>query len=68
MAWGIDSLAKENGVTVLACGVNPGSAMDPLPLFVTGVCARVHHTTVRRVVDASTSGCLGAPKAPTIPS
>ncbi|GAI54480.1 unnamed protein product, partial [marine sediment metagenome] len=34
----LDSLAKENNVTVLGTGVNPGFLMDAWPLFMTGVC------------------------------
>jgi hypothetical protein len=48
----LDALAKEYGVTVAATGVNPGFAMDLLPLFLTGVCVRVDGIRVSRVVDA----------------
>ena len=34
----IDSLAKENGVTVVGTGINPGYLMDALPLILTGPC------------------------------
>lgn len=49
----IDHLAKQHGVAVVATGVNPGFAMDILPLCLTGVCTTVTRINVRRVVDAS---------------
>lgn len=48
----VDALAKENGVAVVGTGVNPGFAMDLLPLCLTGVCTEVSKITVTRVVDA----------------
>jgi 4-hydroxy-tetrahydrodipicolinate reductase len=50
----IDALARRQGVSVLGTGVNPGFAMDSLPLCLSGVCRRLESVTVRRVVDAST--------------
>ncbi|RMG55835.1 MAG: dihydrodipicolinate reductase [Acidobacteria bacterium] len=49
----IDQMAKQHGVAVVATGVNPGFAMDILPLCLTGVCTNVTKINVRRVVDAS---------------
>ena len=49
----LDSLAKANGVTVLATGVNPGFTMDTWPLVMTGVCEEVRHVKVARIQDAS---------------
>ena len=49
----IDRLARENAVTVLATGVNPGFLMDAWPLFMTGVCQRVERIRAVRVQDAS---------------
>jgi len=49
----IDSIAKENNVTVLATGVNPGFLMDAWPLFMTGVCQQVKRIKAVRVQDAS---------------
>ena len=49
----IDSMAKENNVTVLATGVNPGFLMDAWPLFMTGVCQQVKRIRAVRVQDAS---------------
>lgn len=50
----IDKLAKEQGVTVLGTGVNPGFVMDSLPLTLTGVCEEVREVHIERVVDAGT--------------
>ena len=49
----LNSLACAHGVTVLGTGINPGYAMDALALFLSGVCERVDHVSVHRVVDAS---------------
>lgn len=48
----IDDAAKENGVTILGTGVNPGYAMDALALMATGVCNDVTRIEVNRVLDA----------------
>ena len=50
----IDRIARENHVTVLATGVNPGFLMDAWPLFMTGVCQRVDAIKSVRVQNAST--------------
>lgn len=52
MAQEIDLVAKEHHVSVLGTGVNPGFAMDLLPLVLTGVCQKVRKVTVRRTMDA----------------
>jgi 4-hydroxy-tetrahydrodipicolinate reductase len=49
----LDRLAKAKKVTVLATGVNPGYAMDALPLMLTAPCAHVTRVSVTRVVDAA---------------
>jgi len=49
----IDSLAKQHSVAVIGTGVNPGFAMDILPLCLTGVCTEVSKIIVTRVVDSS---------------
>lgn len=49
----IDTAARRLGVVVIGTGVNPGFAMDVLPLSLTGMCATVKKVTCRRVVDAS---------------
>lgn len=48
----LDALARAHGVTVLATGVNPGFAMDTLPLLLTAACRTVEHVHVTRVLDA----------------
>jgi hypothetical protein len=48
----LDRAAKENGVTLLGTGVNPGYAMDALALMATGVCNEVTSIKVNREVDA----------------
>ncbi len=48
----IDALARAMGVAALATGVNPGFAMDALPIALTAVCARVDRVRVARVQDA----------------
>jgi 4-hydroxy-tetrahydrodipicolinate reductase len=48
----IDALAKRARVAVLGTGVNPGFAMDALPVAMTAVCERVTAVAVDRVQDA----------------
>jgi hypothetical protein len=50
----IHALAKKAKVAILATGVNPGFAMDALPIALTAVCERVDRITVHRVQDART--------------
>ena len=47
-----DALAKKAKVGVLGTGVNPGFAMDALPIAMTAVCERVDRIVVNRVQDA----------------
>lgn len=53
LARSIDRAAKEAGVTILSNGVNPGFAMDALPIFLTSVCQRVDSIRVERHQDAA---------------
>jgi 4-hydroxy-tetrahydrodipicolinate reductase len=48
----IHALAKKARVAVLATGVNPGFAMDALPIALTAACERVDRIQVHRVQDA----------------
>ena len=48
----IHALAKKARVAVLATGVNPGFAMDVLPIALTAACERVDRIQVQRVQDA----------------
>ncbi len=49
----IDDLARQHNVAVVATGVNPGFAMDILPLTLTSVCTSVKAIKITRVADAS---------------
>jgi len=49
----LDRVAREEGVVIVGSGVNPGYAMDTLPLTATGVCTDVQAIHVERVVNAS---------------
>jgi 4-hydroxy-tetrahydrodipicolinate reductase len=48
----IHALAKKAKVAVLGTGVNPGFAMDALPILMTGACERVERIVISRVQDA----------------
>jgi 2,4-diaminopentanoate dehydrogenase len=48
----IHAWAKKAKVGVLGTGVNPGFAMDALPIALTGVCERVDRIVVNRIQDA----------------
>lgn len=52
LARQIHALAKKAKVAVLGTGVNPGFAMDALPIALTAVCERVDRVIVNRVQDA----------------
>ncbi|MCS7246467.1 MAG: hypothetical protein NZ696_02550 [Thermomicrobium sp.] len=54
LASRLDELAREQGVTVLGTGVNPGYVMDTLPLFFSGVAQTVTAVQVQRIQNAST--------------
>ncbi len=56
LAAEIDRLAKENGVSVLGTGINPGLIMDLLVVVMTGCCEEVEHITSRRVNSLSPFG------------
>jgi 2,4-diaminopentanoate dehydrogenase len=53
LAKRLDEVARKAKVAVLGTGVNPGFAMDSLPIMLTGVCERVDRIEVHRVQDAS---------------
>lgn len=52
----LDRLAKENGVTVLGTGINPGLIMDLLVVMWTGCMENVEEITSRRVNSLSPFG------------
>lgn len=53
LAAELDAAARRAGVTIMGTGVNPGFAMDALPLALTAPCASVRAISVLRVVDAA---------------
>ncbi|MCC7418449.1 MAG: dihydrodipicolinate reductase [Acidobacteria bacterium] len=52
LARQVHAWAKKARVAVLGTGVNPGFAMDALPIALTAVCERVDRLVVNRVQDA----------------
>jgi len=52
LARKIDAAAKKAKVAVVGTGVNPGFAMDTLPITLTAICERVDSVRVDRVQDA----------------
>ena len=48
----LDQVARDEDVVIAGTGVNPGYAMDTVPLMATGVCTSVDAVHVERVVDA----------------
>ena len=58
LAEELDKIAKENGVSILGTGVNPGHIMDLLVLVWTGVLTDVEEITSRRVNSLSPFGPL----------
>lgn len=58
LAEELDRLAKENGVTLLGTGINPGLIMDLLVLVWTGCMEDVEEITSRRVNSLSPFGEL----------
>jgi 4-hydroxy-tetrahydrodipicolinate reductase len=52
LARKIDAAAKKAKVAVVGTGVNPGFAMDALPLALTAICERVDGVRIDRIQDA----------------
>lgn len=52
LAKKIDAMAKRAKVAVVGTGINPGFAMDALPITLTGICERVDSIRVDRIQDA----------------
>jgi len=52
LARKIDAAAKKAKVAVVGTGVNPGFAMDALPIMLTAICERVDALRVERIQDA----------------
>jgi 4-hydroxy-tetrahydrodipicolinate reductase len=53
LAEEINKAAKENNVTVLGTGINPGFLMDKLVLTMSGVCQEISKIQAERIVDTS---------------
>ena len=53
LAQEIDNLAKEQGVTVVGTGINPGYLMDTLPLMLTAPCLEVKSIKVTRMINSA---------------
>jgi 4-hydroxy-tetrahydrodipicolinate reductase len=56
LAKELDKIAKENGVSILGTGINPGLIMDLLVVTMTGCCEEVEHIVSRRVNSLSPFG------------
>ncbi len=56
LAKEMDRIAKENGVTVLGTGINPGLIMDLLVITLTGACIDVETIKAERVNNLSPFG------------
>lgn len=56
LAEKLDKIAKENGVSVLGTGINPGFVLDLLILALTGTCEEVDYIKAARVNDLSPFG------------
>lgn len=56
LAKKLDEIAKENGVSILGTGINPGLIMDLLVVMMTGCCEDVEHIVSRRVNSLSPFG------------
>lgn len=56
LAAQLDKIAKENGVSVLGTGINPGFILDYLILALTGTCESVDFIHAKRVNDLSPFG------------
>lgn len=56
LAKQIDQIAKDNGVSVLGTGINPGFVLDLLILALTGTCEEVDYIKASRVNDLSPFG------------
>lgn len=56
LAAELNKIAKENGVTILGTGINPGMIMDLLVVCLTGCMTDVHHIEAKRVNSLSPFG------------
>jgi len=56
LAKRLDAAARSAGVSILGTGINPGFAMDMLPIFLTSACRSVRGVEVHRANDLSPFG------------
>lgn len=56
LAEELNKIAKENGVTILGTGINPGLIMDLLVVCLTGCMTNVEHVEAKRVNSLSPFG------------
>ncbi len=56
LAKELDRIGKENKVTVLGTGINPGLIMDLLVIALTGACTDIDYIKAKRVNDLSPFG------------
>lgn len=52
----MDKTAKKHNARILGSGINPGFAMDLMPLVISGICQEVKSVKVTRVIDFSPFG------------
>ncbi len=52
----MDKTAKKHKVSILGSGINPGFAMDIMPLIISGICQNVKSIKITRVIDFSPFG------------
>lgn len=50
----LHEVARENGVTILGTGINPGFLMDTLVITLTGACQEIRKIEIKRVMNAAT--------------
>ncbi|MCC5911521.1 MAG: NADP-binding protein [Clostridiaceae bacterium] len=56
LAEEMDKIAKENGISILGTGINPGFVLDLLILALTGTCEEVDYIKAARINDLSPFG------------
>lgn len=52
----MDLAAKKSNVSILGTGINPGFAMDLMPILFSGICNRIDSIKVTRLIDFSPFG------------
>lgn len=52
----MDREAKKHGVSILGTGINPGFAMDLMPLMLSGICQEVRRVQVTRLINFAPFG------------